>query len=179
MILDIQQLRDVEELCLDVDGQQCDFPSEAGRLRAPVHFEARVRKIDPEIIVEGRISTIVEMECARCLKSHNQVLNDTFKAVYRPKPEVEVLVDELELDEADLDVYSYEGESISLSDLLHDQLLLLLPVKPLCEPECAGLCPSCGKNLNTGPCGCATHAYHSRFAVLEHLLHNDVPEQQD
>lgn len=170
MILNIQQLQDVEELCLDVEGQQCDFPPEAGKLRAPIHFEAHVRKVGTEIIIEGRISTVVEMECSRCLKPHNQMVNETFDVSYRPKAEIDVLADELELDEADLDIYCYEGESISISDLLHDQLLLLLPVTPLCTPECAGLCPSCGKNLNKGPCGCATRARDSRFAVLEHLL---------
>jgi uncharacterized protein len=179
MILDIQQLRDTEDLCLDMNGQQCHFPSDAGRLRAPIHLEARVRKIEPEIVIEGRISTMVEMQCARCLKSHNQVVNDTFEAIYRPKSEVDVLADELELDEADLDIYAYEDESISISDLLRDQLLLLLPVKPLCKPDCAGLCPSCGKNLNKGLCGCAARAHDPRFAMLGHLLHKDMPEQQD
>jgi len=171
MILHLQQLHDVEELSVDFDGQQCDFPADAGKLRKPVHLEAQVRKVGHEITIEGRLSTRVEVLCARCLKPHDEVLDETFEVVYFPQPGIPGQSDEVELSEGELDCYYYEGETISLLDVVRDQLLLMIPVKPLCDPDCAGLCPICGKNLNLGSCECASHTGDSRFAVLEQLLH--------
>jgi uncharacterized protein len=83
-------------------------------------------------------------------------------------------VDEIELDETDLDISYYKGDSIAISDLLREQLLLMLPVKPLCRPDCAGLCASCGKDLNEGSCTCSKRNVDPRFAILENLLEKNV-----
>jgi uncharacterized protein len=175
MLLHLQQLHDVEDLCMDLDGQHIELSAEAGKLRAAVHFEAHVRKIGTEITLEGRLSTVVEVLCARCLKPHNEVLSESFEVVYRPQPLIMEHVDEIELAKGELDCYYYEGETISLSELVHDQLLLMIPVKPLCRPDCAGLCSTCGKNLNIGPCGCASRVGDSRLAVLGKLLEEHEP----
>ncbi len=174
MILNIQQLQEVEELCVDLESRECDLPSDIGKFMAPIHLDAHVRKVKEEVTIEGRISTTVEMSCARCLKPHNEYINDTFKVVYRPKPDTEEQVDEIELDETDLDVMYYEGNSIVISKLMRDQLLLLVPVKPLCKPDCAGLCPSCGKDLNKGPCTCVADTIDPRLAVLGQILKKEM-----
>jgi len=172
MILHLQQLHDVEDLRVEFDGNQIDFPADAGKLRMPVHLDAHVRKVGHEITIDGRLSTRIEVMCARCLKPHGEVLDETFEVVFFPQPEFSGQDDEVELTEGELDCYFYEGETISLLDVVRDQLLLMLPVKPLCQPECAGLCPRCGKNLNLGSCECASRSGDSRFAVLEQLLHD-------
>jgi uncharacterized protein len=171
MLLDVQQLQETEELCVDLDSQQCDLPSDIGKFVTPIHFEASIRKVEEEITIEGRISTTIEMICARCLKPHNEVINDTFEVIYRPQSDTrEDQMDEIELSETDLDISYYESGSISIAKLLRDQLLLLLPVKPLCKPDCAGLCPSCGKDLNEGSCTCSQDTIDPRFAILKQLL---------
>lgn len=171
MILHLQQLHDVEELSVDFDGEQCDFPAEAGKLRKPVHLDAQVRKVGHEITIAGRLSTRIEVVCARCLKPHDEVLDEAFEVVYFPQPGSSEPDAEVELSEGELDCYYYEGETISLLDVVRDQVLLMIPVKPLCDPNCAGLCPTCGKNLNLGPCECAPQIGDSRFAALGQLLH--------
>jgi uncharacterized protein len=148
------------------------LPEGAGKLRKPIHLDAHIRKVGHEIAIEGRLSTRIEVVCARCLKPHDEVLDETFEVVFFPQPESSGQEDEVELTEGELDCYYYEGETISLLEVVRDQILLMLPVKPLCQPECAGLCPKCGKNLNLGPCGCASQAGDSRFAVLAQLLHD-------
>lgn len=173
MILSIPKLKDAEDIGFDVDGQECPIPEDAGKLRAPIHVEAHIRKIGTEIAIEGRISTIVEMLCSRCLKPHDEILCDTFEATYQPQPDSSAWKEELELNEADLTTCYYEGETLSLADVVQDQLLLLLPIQPLCDPACAGLCPSCGKNLNKGSCHCATQAIDPRLAVLGQLLRRE------
>ncbi len=172
MILHLQQLHDVEDLSVDFDGQQCDFPADAGKLRKPIHLEAHVRKVRDEITIEGRLSTRVDVVCARCLKAHDEILDEAFEVVYFPQPALLGQDDDVELTPSELDCYYYEGETISLLEVVRDQVLLMIPVKPLCRPDCAGLCPTCGKNLNLGPCECAPQTGDARFAVLEQLLHD-------
>jgi uncharacterized protein len=174
MILDVRQLKEIEEFRVDIESQQYDLPSDIGRFVAPIHLDARVRKVKEEITIEGRISATIEMICSRCLKPHNESIDDTFEVVYCPQSENEKQMDEIELDETDLNVSYYEGDSISLSKLVRDQLLVLLPVKPLCKSDCAGLCPSCGKDLNDGPCTCSTDTIDPRLAVLGQLLEKDM-----
>ena len=48
----------------------------------------------------------------------------------------------------------YEGDRLDLGEVIREQVLLGLPLKPLCREDCQGLCPRCGKNRNAGPCGC-------------------------
>lgn len=174
MILHIRQLQETETLCVDVESQQCDLPSEIGTFVSPIHLDAHIRKVKEEITIEGQISATIEMICARCLKPHHEHIDDSFEVVYCPRPDNEELMDEIELNEIDLDISYYNGESIAISDLLREQLLLMLPVKPLCNPNCAGLCPSCGKDLNEGPCTCSQRNRDPRFAMLETLLEKNV-----
>jgi uncharacterized protein len=177
MILHIERLQRPLELCVDVDHQQCDLPLDLGRFIAPIHLDAHVRKVEEEITIEGRISTHIEMTCSRCLKPHDEYIDDMFEVVYCPKPDEQEAVDEIELNETDLNASYYEGGSIAVSELIREQLLLLLPIKPLCKADCAGLCPSCGKDLNEGPCNCSADNFDPRFAALRQLLHTNESDK--
>ena len=169
MVLNIQQIQAKEQLRLDFAAQECDFPADIGSIVAPIHLEAQLRRVATEVTIAGRIATTLEMSCARCLKPYPEAFDDTFEIVYRPQSDAEA-GNEIELDETALKVSYYEGESIKLAELLRDQLLLLVPVKPLCKADCAGLCPSCGKDLNEGACACAPEHIDPRLAVLGQLL---------
>ena len=48
----------------------------------------------------------------------------------------------------------YDGDRLDLGEVVREQVLLALPLKPLCREDCRGLCPRCGQNRNLGPCGC-------------------------
>ena len=63
-----------------------------------------------------------------------------------------------------------ENESIELDDLLREDILLELPTKFLCKPDCKGLCPGCGKNLNEGKCDCSARQVDPRLEVLKQLI---------
>jgi uncharacterized protein len=62
---------------------------------------------------------------------------------------------------------------LDLGELLREQFLLALPMKPLCDDGCRGLCPECGANLNRTPCGCAPTWEDPRLAALKGLLTRD------
>jgi uncharacterized protein len=61
---------------------------------------------------------------------------------------------EMELHNEDLDVYYYEGDEIDLDPYVYEEVMLNMPMRPLCREECKGICPTCGKNRNTEPCDC-------------------------
>ena len=73
--------------------------------------------------------------------------------------------------EEDDDVIQIGPErTLDLDELLRSDILLELPYKYLCSEDCKGLCASCGKNLNEGPCGCNLHQVDPRLEVLKKLI---------
>ena len=68
------------------------------------------------------------------------------------------------------DVNPYNGEYIDLTETIRELLILSEPMKVLCRPDCAGLCPQCGANLNEGACSCPTDRIDPRLAVLSDWL---------
>lgn len=177
MILHIDRLRQLQELACDFDSHDCQWPKEFGKLITAIHLDARIRKLKEEIIVEARLKAEIEMPCSRCLKEHRQQVDEAFEVIYLPEPEEQENVDELELVETDLNVEYYAGETIDLAELAREQLLVLLPLKPLCQEDCAGLCPSCGQDLNEGTCMCPKDVIDPRLAVLGKLLEQKTSEK--
>jgi len=174
MILRIHELYNEEHIALDVKSWECDFPAEIGTFVTPIHVEAHIRKIEKKITIMGRLATTLEMTCARCLKLHQTHVGDAFEVVYSPQPATLAQEDELELSAEELNLSYYTGDAISLLELVRDQLLLVLPLQPLCRPDCAGVCPSCGKDLNEGPCACVPDKLDPRLAILGQLLKHNV-----
>jgi uncharacterized protein len=76
---------------------------------------------------------------------------------------------EREIEEDDLSTAFYENEEIDLGQLMREQFYLSLPMKPLCGPDCKGLCPICGTNLNRGTCECKREWDDPRFSALREL----------
>ena len=83
-------------------------------------------------------------------------------------------------DEEDEETYPLRGELLDLQPLIRDALLLELPLAPLCSEDCQGLCPTCGADLNDGPCDCDHAPSDPRWAALDLLKDpGPTPEQSD
>ncbi len=177
MILHIERLQPLQELACDFDSYDCQLPEGFGTLLTAIHLDAQIRKVEDEITVEARLKADVGMQCSRYLQEHRQQIDEAFNVMYLPEPEGQENVNELELSETDLNVEYYTGDTINLAELAREQLLLLLPIKPLCQEDCAGLCPACGQNLNEGTCICPKEALDPRFSVLKKLLGRKTSEQ--
>jgi len=74
----------------------------------------------------------------------------------------------------DEEAYPLTGDELDLEPLARDAVLLELPLAPLCREDCAGLCPTCGANLNTETCDCAPVG-DPRWAALDALRDGDPP----
>jgi uncharacterized protein len=108
--------------------------------------------------VRGRLDVAVETECSRCLDRHPVELGQELDLFYLPAAgpagEGGDEGEEVELGDRDVIVGYYEGEQLDLGEVVREQVILGLPLKPLCRPDCRGLCPACGANLNLSVCGC-------------------------
>jgi uncharacterized protein len=137
----------------------CDF--------VPVRIDTAcsARRMKENVFVEGTITTAVDMPCCRCLEMARLPLQSSFKYTFAPAPSH--LQEEVELNAADLDFAYYEGDIIDLDTAIFEQIMLLVPIKPLCAESCRGLCPHCGSNLNTTSCDCRGEVLDERLAVLK------------
>lgn len=109
---------------------------------------------------EGRLTAVTGAECVRCLSEFELPLtiriNDLF--AFPPGQATDPL---LAVPETGL---------LELSPLLREYLLLEIPLQPLCQADCRGLCPECGNNLNEAPCSHPQDSIDPRLAALRSLL---------
>ncbi len=137
------------------------------RLVEPLAFVGQATRATDDIYLEGRLTGVVESECSRCLKSFSMPVDLVLEGVYvlqkeRQGKESDVL-------ELDSNLSYYDGESLDLLQETKDLLLVNLPIKPVCRPDCRGLCPQCGTDLNEDPCTCEQSKGPSPFDKLKDL----------
>lgn len=134
------------------------------RITGSVHLS----KHGHDILVRGSLSGQLELACSRCLKPFAAPAAIEFDLLLVPAPAGGAPAKE-ELSPDDLDLDFYTGETVDLESILREQIILMLPLKPLCDEECKGLCPHCGANLNQETCTCPADAVDSPFARLAKL----------
>jgi uncharacterized protein len=147
------------------------FPDagEEYRVRGDVRLVCQVEKAEVQVRLAGRLTAMLELTCSRCLEPLPWPVDAAFDLTYLPQAQ-NVGEGEIEVEEDDLATAFYEGEAIDLGQLMREQFYLSLPMKPLCRPSCAGLCPECGANLNAERCGCRHEWEDPRLAVLKRWL---------
>ncbi|HEX4605844.1 MAG TPA: DUF177 domain-containing protein [Candidatus Angelobacter sp.] len=126
------------------------------------------REVVEDIRFVGKLSTEVQVRCARCLDPVDNVIAEEFDLLYRPLG-VDAKGDEVAITEAETEIGYYQGEGILLEDVLKEQVLLALPAKQVCRANCKGLCPQCGKDLNLESCDCVSTMPDVRWAALEDI----------
>lgn len=140
------------------------------------HLEFNLRKVDVKcqitkasstIFIKGNLSTLLGICCSRCLESVDLSASGDF--VYTLVPEKPETKEDLELQAQELEISYYQGDFIDLAPIVCEQIILQIPIKPLCSEECKGLCPHCGINLNVASCNCHLDIVDDRLAVLRNI----------
>lgn len=131
-----------------------------------VEWKADVTNTGGALLVAGEVEGQVQVECSRCL---DMATIDAFGEIegYFLLSSEDEAPDDMEDDEFDR---LADDKSIDMAPLIQAALVLGLPQIPLCDDECAGLCPKCGSNLNEGDCGCEgadADASRNPFAMLK------------
>lgn len=122
---------DFPELQLSPDLDLKDFTGQVHISRTP-----------QGLLFEGQFKATAPSECVRCLDPFDQYLEIKFDEVYSYKS----------MNFTESGLYVPEDGNIDMSPVVREYFLLASPIKPLCKPDCKGLCTVCGENLNTGTC---------------------------
>jgi uncharacterized protein len=118
-----------------------------------VRVDVAMESASDEIVVKGTIEFPTVLRCNRCLEEWAEELSASFLEVFG--------TEELPI--------GREG-SLDLEQTLRDEVSLAIPLVPLCRPDCKGLCPTCGTDLNTDPCSGHADESTTPFGALRHLL---------
>lgn len=118
----------------------------------PVRIELHLESLTDGIVVKGTITTRWDGVCRRCAVESSDVLVSRVDELYQQVPSVP---DAFEL-----------GDMLDLAPMVRELLLLDAPASPLCGPDCKGLCPNCGIDLNLASCDCVDELLDPRWAAL-------------
>ena len=141
----------------ELDTQGLDFPSVLEYKGRPL-AQGRVYNEAGVLHMEGTLKAEMTCVCDRCGSRFDSVKLTQLDAV---------IVEEEAEDHPEF--FVLDGDEIDLDEILSTLFILYMDMKFLCREDCKGLCSTCGKNLNLGPCGCRKEI-DPRFAVLEQLL---------
>jgi len=131
--------------------------------------EATLTRTNQGILVKGVLHTEVELTCSRCLSLFSCPVTLNIEEEYTPTVDVISGAPLPSLEEPGSFTID-ENHVIDLTEAIRQYALLAIPMKPLCREDCAGLCQSCGHNLNQGPCDCPPQEVDPRWSELNKLL---------
>jgi uncharacterized protein len=115
----------------------------------PIRYELFAQVVSSELIVKGIVAADIRLECGRCVEFFSTTVTD----------------DDF------LQGYDISGgvETVDVTGDIREAVLLSVPHYPVCQPDCKGLCPQCGRNLNTGSCACRPASPGGRWGALDGL----------
>jgi uncharacterized protein len=136
-----------------------------------------------DVLVQGEFTGTLRLDCVRCLNQFDQPIHPSFEALYGPEEEARsssgaktTRGGDEEPDE-ELERHVVHDDRIELGLLLREQVILSVPMQPLCMLDCHGLCSQCGENLNIKACGCPPGDVRSPFSVLKNLVKSSGKSQ--
>ncbi|WP_447977827.1 YceD family protein [Candidatus Nitrospira bockiana] len=177
------QLNEIPEEGLTLEAavppEDLDLTPEDARVRGPVALNGSLQPSGRHVHVQGRIAGTFIEECVRCLKEYDRDFDVPFTAQYllpelpvkgrlgrKPGPERAFPGTE-EMPEQDEELYTLSGDRLDLAEMLREHIILAMPMQPLCQQGCRGLCPVCGRDRNEGECGCSEARQNSPFSILQ------------
>lgn len=141
---------------------------------SPVHWSGSIRATTEGFMLSGKLSYDQTLACTRCLGA----------IVDHVDADVQILVKirqtlppagEYELSEEDFSILEIDTDALDTEPIVLDQLQLNIPMRALCSPDCAGLCPRCGANRNLEVCDCETDEPDPRWQGLAELKDKLAP----
>ncbi|HVG23917.1 MAG TPA: DUF177 domain-containing protein [Thermoanaerobaculia bacterium] len=154
----------------DVGVSELDRDELANAGSATIKTAVKQGDLDGEYIADGTVTFTADLNCSRCAEPYPIANTSTFHVRFRPRPEASEENEEVEItDSEELDVEFYSERSIPLRDLALEQIQLSIPMKPLCDESCLGLCPTCGVNRTRERCSCETSIVDDRWGALKDI----------
>ena len=144
---------------------------------SPVRMDGVITRVDEDYLLEGELTFSGELACSRCVAPYAfaEAISLHLRLRKRPaaaRPEkgrAEEPEEEREMDPGELDVVLFDEPILPFGEIAREQVLMAIPMKPLCREECRGLCPECGKDRNVAECSCESRRVDPRLEVLKSL----------
>ena len=137
------------------------------QFEVPLDVTVGFYRAERDLFFDGRVGGEATGTCARCLEPFVLPVAKDFSVILSPEPK---LGREVELAPGDLTLSFYSsGEDVDLTRIVYEQIMLALPIRPLCGEQCQGLCSQCGANRNIKECSCTEETSDPRLAVLRGL----------
>jgi uncharacterized protein len=168
----------------EVTAEELGLTSDDALLPGPLAVSLDLTNIEGLVAVTGVLEGTIVRECVRCLKEYEDPLAFSVRAAFIPEPKsaprhpkrvdhrkTRAEMVEAEPEEEPDDQYHYQGNQLELAPMLREHVILSAPMQPLCNDDCLGLCARCGKNLNEGPCQCATEPPIPTFRLVQSRKH--------
>ena len=116
-----------------------------------------------EVVVRGKVAGAVKQECRRCLRPVAGTFDEEVTMVFSADTTAE------DSDEGHVFVFDPVHRDLDVSDAVRQEVILAMNPYVVCDPECRGLCPRCGANLNEEACGCTAEEVDPRWEALRAL----------
>jgi len=129
-----------------------------------LRIRLEIEKVGRNLFIIAKLTAPLSLICDRCAEPYTGVLDETYRMLFTSDPDMANDEDESTF------LIQDTADEIDLTDPLRETVLLAVPLKRLCRPECLGLCSHCGANLNTEPCSCKTEQTDPRWEKLKSLL---------
>lgn len=147
------EIGDRKNVSLELDFPDLEFVNRDIEIKDYIQLDLEIYNTRDSFVVEGVMEAELILSCSRCLKKYSSPIK------------LDISEDVLKSDMED-------EEELYLDDIIVDNIILYLPMKPLCSEDCKGLCPQCGQDLNKGDCDCEVETVDPRLAKLKEF-YND------
>lgn len=166
MIIDLSEIiRDsAKEILLDnsIEPENIEFMGESFVFNSPLHVVGKITNNTKALELRARAEGTMEVHCARCRRPITVPISfGISEIILRESGE-----------EPDEEIIVAENEQIELYDIVLNNFLMNVEGRYLCSDDCKGLCQKCGKDLNTGDCGCDNDEIDPRWAGLAEIMKN-------
>ena len=149
------------------EARQVDDLKAEGRAEV-LHEHRGPKEIVSDIRLKGSLHGNFEAPCARCVEPVRHEVSTEFDLLFRPIG-VDASGSEHAISTPETEIGYYEKDGLALEDVLREQVLLSLPARSLCQPDCKGICPRCGQNRNEAACSCEEGPADPRWGALADL----------
>ena len=149
----------------DIEEDICDAEHPMEHVRGAVDMV----RTHQGIWVQARLVVRVPQYCSRCLDAFSRTIRIELDEEYFPEVDVKTGMSALPPDEWDALCIAAD-QNLDLAEATRQATLAAMPLKPLCKPECVGICDRCGCDRNQDPCDCYNREIDPRWAALRSLM---------
>jgi uncharacterized protein len=153
---------------LEIEADSKEFEDSNISISDLLRVKLTIQKVGEEFFCQGYVTAPVEEECSRCLVLFEEELAGDLSFIIKTGEAKSVLASDVEESTV---IHLKPGEHVAnIGGIVREAVLLAIPIKPLCDTDCRGFCPSCGANLNEETCDCKVDETDERWEELRDLL---------